>query len=94
MNSTTFSSFDEDGNGIVTSANLRFVYNCSQYPKVISEGMKLLEIFVESLASFGDRNGHEIITKEEWNDYYADTSYRIDKNDKVGLLVRNAWELD
>ena len=89
-----FKKFDKDGNGTVTSADLRVVYDCSQHPKVISGEMTPEEVFVEFLASFGDRNGDGIITKEEWNDYYAAVSSNIDNDDHFCLLMRNAWKLD
>ena len=52
------------------------------------------EVFVEFLASFGDKNGDGIITKEEWDDYYAAVSSNVDNDEHFCLLMRNAWKLD
>ena len=60
-----FNMFDKDGNGTINSADLRVVYDCSKHPKVISGEMTAEEVLVEFLASFGDKNGDGIITKEE-----------------------------
>jgi Ca2+-binding EF-hand superfamily protein len=89
-----FAKFDADGNGTVTSADLRTVYDCSNHPKVISGEMTPEEVFVQFLASFGDRNGDGIITHVEWNDYYAAVSANIDNDNHFVQLMRNAWKLD
>ena len=52
------------------------------------------EVFVEFLASFGDKNGDGVITREEWSDYYAAVSANIDNDEHFCLLMRNAWKLD
>lgn len=75
-----FRKFDHDGNGVVTSADLRVVYDCSTHPKVISGEMTQEEVFVQFLASFGDRNGDGVITHQEWSDYYAAVSANIDSD--------------
>ena len=52
------------------------------------------EVFVQFLASFGDKNGDGIITREEWNDYYAAVSSNIDNDNHFVQLMRNAWKLE
>ena len=89
-----FAKFDADGNGTVTSADLRVVYDTSNHPKVQSGEMTDEEVFVQFLASFGDRNGDGIITKQEWDDYYAAVSANIDNDNHFIQLMRNAWKLD
>lgn len=51
------------------------------------------EVFTEFLASFGDRNGDGIITKAEWNDYYASVSANIDNDEHFCQLMARAWNL-
>ena len=75
-----FAKFDSDGSGHITSADLRVVYDTSDHPKVISGEMTDEEVFVQFLASFGDANGDGVITREEWNDYYAAVSSNIDND--------------
>jgi len=69
------------------------VYDTSQHPKVQSGEMTPEEVFVEFLASFGDRNGDGIITKSEWDDYYAAVSANIDNDEHFCQLMANAWKL-
>ena len=89
-----YSKFDSDGNGVVDSSDLRVVYDTSHHPKVISGEMTDEEVFVQFLASFGDKNGDGKITREEWNDYYAAVSSNIDNDAHFVQLMRNAWKLD
>ena len=88
-----YCKFDKDGNGIVNSADLRVAFDCSQHPKVISGETTPEEVFVEFLASFGDKNGDGVITKAEWNDYYAAVSANIDNDEHFCQLMANAWKL-
>lgn len=89
-----FAKFDQDGSGEVTSADLRVVYDTRDHPKVISGEMTEEEVFVQFLASFGDKNGDGVITRQEWNDYYAAVSANVDNDAHFVLLMRNAWKLE
>ena len=91
---TCFDKFDADGTGDITSADLRVVFSCDNHPKVISGEMTPEEVFVQFLASFGDKNGDGIITRVEWNDYYAAVSANIDNDNHFVQLMRNAWKID
>lgn len=89
-----FFKFDKDGNGYITSADLRGVYDCSAHPKVQRGEMTEDEVFTLFLQNFGDKNRDGKITKAEWNDYYAAVSANIDNDDHFCNLMRNAWRLD
>ena len=89
-----FQKFDQDGNGVVNSSDLRVVYDTSQHPKVQSGEMTEEEVFVQFLASFGDKNGDGVITKEEWNDYYAAVSSNIDNDNHFVQLMKAAWKIE
>ena len=86
--------FDRDGDGRITAADLRTVYNCSQHPKVRSGELSEDDVFVQFLQNFGDKNRDGTITKEEWNDYYAAVSSSIDNDDHFVNLMRTAWKLE
>lgn len=51
------------------------------------------EVFVEFLSAFGDKNGDGMITKAEWNDYYAAVSANIDNDEHFCQLMARAWNL-
>ena len=89
-----FFKFDRDGNGTITAADLHTVYSADMHPKVQSGEMTADEVFVEFLASFGDKNGDGNISRNEWNDYYAAVSASIDNDDHFVNLMRAAWKLD
>ena len=69
------------------------MFDCSKHPKVINGQLTPQEVFTQFLACFGDKNGDGIITKREWDDYYAAVSASIDNDDHFCLLMRNAWKL-
>jgi calcyphosin len=51
------------------------------------------EVFIEFLASFGDKNGDGSITKSEWNDYYAAVSASMDNDEHFVLMMNSAWKM-
>ena len=70
------------------------IYDVSMHPKFQNGEMTEEEIFGEFLSNFGDKNGDGLISREEWNEYYAAISSNIDNDDHFVLLMRNAWKLD
>ena len=89
-----FQKFDKDGNGRITSADLKGVYNSSMHPKVMSGEMTEDDVFVDFLKNFGDKNGDGKITRQEWDDYYAAVSSSIDSDEHFVLCMKRAWKLD
>ena len=89
-----FLKFDRDGNGVITAADLRGVYNCSMHPKVQSGEMTEDEVFLEFLQNFGDRNRDGKIERAEWNEYYAGVSSSVDNDEHFVQLMKTAWQLD
>lgn len=89
-----FFKFDKDGTGVITAADLRGVYNCSQHPKVMSGEMTEDEVFTHFLKAYGDKNRDGMISRAEWNDHYAAISANIDNDDHFVSLMKTAWRLD
>ena len=89
-----FLKFDKDGNGFITTADLKGVYNASLHPKVQKGEMTEEQVFLEFMTNFGDRNKDGKITREEWNEYYAAVSASIDNDDHFVLLMQTAWKLN
>ena len=88
-----FLKFDHDGSGKISAADLKPVYNTSMHPKVISGEMTDDEVFLEFLSCFGDKNRDGMISRCEWNDYYAAVSASIDNDDHFVQLMIVAWGL-
>ena len=72
-----FVKFD-NGSGCVAACDLKGHYSCNAHPKVVSGEITEDEAFLEFLANFKDANNDGTITKEEWDNYYACVSSRID----------------
>lgn len=89
-----FLKFDKDGSGSIEASDLRGVYNTTMHPKVQSGEMTEDEVFLEFLTNFGDRNRDGIISRSEWNEYYAAVSASVDNDDHFVQLMRTAWRLD
>lgn len=88
-----FVKFDKDESGVVTSEDLRGVYDCSRHPKVISGQMTEDQVFVQFLKNFGDKNGDGKISRAEWNDHYSAVSASIDNDEHFVQLMKTAWRL-
>lgn len=88
-----FQKFDSDNNGTISASDLAVVYDCSSHPKVQSGERSADEVFTEFLACFGDKNRDGLITKNEWNDYYAAVSSNIDSDEHFCALMARAWGL-
>ena len=86
--------FDANGDGSITAADLKGVYNCTMHPKVISGEQTADEVFLEFLQNFGDKNRDGCISREEWSEYYAAVSSSIDNDDHFVALMKSAWKLD
>ena len=88
-----YNKFDVTQEGAIVAADLRACYTCNAHPKVISGEITEDEAFLEFLANFGDKNNDGMITKTEWNDYYASVSSSIDNDDHFCALMTQAWKL-
>lgn len=51
------------------------------------------EVFTKFLENFGDKNRDGLITRAEFNDYYAAISADIDNDDHFVQLMITAWRL-
>ena len=51
------------------------------------------EIFGDFLGRFGDKDADGIVTKAEWNDYYAGVSSSVDNDDEFILIMNQAWKM-
>lgn len=86
--------FDSNGDGAITAADLKGVYNCSMHPKVQNGELTEDEVFLEFLQNFGDKNRDGKISAAEWEEYYAAVSSSIDDDNHFVQLMKAAWRLD
>lgn len=89
-----FLKFDANGDGHISAADLKGIYNCQMHPKVQNGELTEDEVFLEFLQNFGDRNRDGKIQASEWEEYYAAVSSSIDNDDHFVQLMKAAWRLD
>lgn len=91
---------DKDGNGVLNIEDIKGTYNASMHPDV-QQGKKTEdEVLGEFLETFETHhnirsNGQndQVVTREEWNEYYTNVSSSIDRDDYFELMMNNAWKL-
>lgn len=89
-----FDKLDRTGDGVVTTEDLRGVYNARFHPEV-KKGEKTEEqVLAEMVDHFDtiDRDGK--VTFEEFEKYYGLVSASIDSDEHFVLLLENAWKLN
>ncbi|KRX00199.1 hypothetical protein PPERSA_10698 [Pseudocohnilembus persalinus] len=89
-----FKKMDKDGSGRIEVRDLQGVYDASQHPKVQNGTMTETQVFQQFLQSFGDQDRDGVITKDEWDNYYAAVSSSIDNDDHFVHLLTTAWRLN
>ena len=75
-----FAKFDRDGSGSVSAADLKAAFATNLHPKVVSGEWSADEAFLDFLMNFKDKNQNGCIDWDEWCDYYAAISARIEND--------------
>ncbi len=88
-----FNKLDKTGDGRVTFEDLAGTYDVSFHPKFKSGEMSKKEIIEEFMKQWDTIKKDNIVTREEFRDYYQDNSASIDNDDYFELSIRNAWHL-
>lgn len=65
-----FQRIDKRGRGKVTLAEMAQMYDASQHPDVVSGKSSQSSVMREFLRVW-DKNGDDVVTQEEFKDYYA-----------------------
>lgn len=89
-----FRILDLSGTGQVELDDIKGVYNASCHPDVMRNMRSEEEVLLEFMQAFqvgGVKD--DIITKEEFENYYANLSASIDDDDYFELMIRNAWRI-
>eukprot|EP00947_MAST-08B_sp_MAST-8B-sp1_P005632 g5632.t1 len=88
-----FDILDKTGDGEVTVEDLRDVYRVDMVPAV-QEGKKTEdEALLEFMSQWDTVDKDGIVTREEFEEYYANVSASIDDDDYFELMMRNAWHI-
>jgi Ca2+-binding EF-hand superfamily protein len=94
-----FDKLDKTGNGEIDLDDLQGVYNASKHPDVI-QGKKsqeeILQEFLRTFESYSYYRGKvdNVVTREEFEDYYAFISASIDLDQYFAAMMTSAWKLD
>lgn len=91
---TAFDRLDKDRDGVVTLQELAAAYDTSKHPDVVSGRVSAehaLRAFAAQWESANTRDG--VVTRCEFDAYYANLSASIDSDDYFELMMRNAWHL-
>eukprot|EP01031_Cornospumella_fuschlensis_P036535 gene36535-44323_t len=94
MISLAFSVLDKTGNGIIEPDDLINSYDPSKHPDVLTGKRTADDVLREFLDTFdvgGVKDGK--VTREEFENYYANISASIDDDDYFELMIRNAWHI-
>ncbi|TYZ63106.1 hypothetical protein PybrP1_004620, partial [[Pythium] brassicae (nom. inval.)] len=91
---TAFDFLDADRDGSVTLQELAAAYDTSRHPDVVGGRVTAelaLRAFVAQWESESTRDG--VVTRCEFEAYYANLSASIDSDDYFERMMRNAWHL-
>jgi len=89
-----FTLLDKDGSGQCTMSDFEAAYNCDAHPDVQAGRITAQEALEEFMAVFeGKDTTDQIITFDEFLDYYMDLSCGIEEDDYFELMMRNAWHI-
>jgi hypothetical protein len=89
-----FDILDKDGSGAIDPDDVISVYNASKHPDVVAGRKTEEDVLQEFLHTFdvgGEVDGK--VTKQEFENYYANISASIDNDDYFELMIRNVWHI-
>ena len=81
---------DKDGSGQVTIEDISIAYDVSFHPDFQSGRKTRDEVLSDFMTVWETHKRDQIVTIEEFEDYYKDMSASIDSDDYFELMIRNA----
>ncbi|GBG31649.1 Calcium-dependent protein kinase [Hondaea fermentalgiana] len=88
-----FAKLDRTGDGTVTVEDLEMTYDPSFHPDVRSGKLSKAQALREFLTQFDTIDQDQIVTQQEFEEYYKNVSASIDDDDYFELMMRNAWHI-
>ena len=88
-----YSRFDQDNKGIAKASDMKSVFNCKQHPKYKMGKLSVDQMFYLYLKNFNNQV-KDIVTKKEWDDYYAGLSVAIDDDEHFVKLIKNQFMVE
>jgi Ca2+-binding EF-hand superfamily protein len=90
-----FNIIDKDGSGTLEISDIYDVYDVTKHPEFISKKKSKDQILKEFLSAFiiGGMKEDGLISKENFEDYYANIGSSIESDDYFELMIRNAWHI-
>ncbi|CAN8219839.1 unnamed protein product [Coccothraustes coccothraustes] len=89
-----FQKLDRTGDGVITTEDLRGMYNAKYHPKYLNGDWTEDQVFTAFLDNFDsphDKDGK--VTTEEFMNYYAGISTSIDADIYFIIMIKTAWKL-
>lgn len=90
-----FNIIDTDGSGTLTVTEIASRYDVSKHPQVLAGKMTPVDAIKNFMLQWQahSKQKDDIITLEEFIDYYDWISMSIDRDDYFELMMRNAWHI-
>lgn len=88
-----FVKMDVTGDGVITIEDLKKNYDVSHHPKYKTGEWTKDQILKEFLNNFQAGSTDDVVTKEEFVNYYAGVSSSIDQDVYFDFMMRQAWKL-
>ena len=96
-----FNKMDRDGNSWIDINDIKGVYSAKSHPDVLAGRKSEEQILMEFLETFETHhslrnNGapDHVVTREEFEEYYANISASIDNDQYFELMMNNAWKIN
>ena len=96
-----FNKLDINGNGEISFDEIQAKYNARNHPEVLSGRKTEEEILKEFMDTFQDTYNYlcgtetdNIITLEEFMEYYENVSMTIDNDEYFEIMLNNGWNLN
>ena len=96
-----FNKLDINGNGEISFDEIQSKYNARNHPEVLSGKKTEEEVLKEFMNTFQDTYNYlcgtetdNIITLEEFMEYYENVSMTIDNDEYFELMLNNGWGLN